>query len=65
MKIDEQFEPDSLFRQARKIASLAAALDYDKNTFPEETRILAANCVDELHNLAEKLAGDKVNDIYL
>jgi hypothetical protein len=51
--------------QAKQIASTAATLDYEKNDFPDEARDIAAMCVDQLHILAEKLAGKQAGKIYL
>lgn len=54
-----------LLEQAMRIATTATLLDSDKNEFPDEAQIIAAICVDELHKLAEKLAGNQANKIYL
>jgi|WetSurMetagenome_2_1015567.scaffolds.fasta_scaffold54766_3 hypothetical protein len=53
-----------LFEQAKQIAATASLLDSTKNEFPDETRDFAAQCVDNLHILAEKLAGNQVGKIY-
>jgi hypothetical protein len=53
------------FEQAKQIASTAATLDFEKNKFPDEARKIAAMCVDQLHILAEKLAGKQSGQIYL
>jgi hypothetical protein len=58
MKNAEQFE------QARRIADTASELDSSKNDFPEEMRDIATICVENLHVLAEKLAGNRVDQIY-
>jgi hypothetical protein len=58
MKDTEQFE------QARRIADTASELDSNKNYFPEEMRDIATICVENLHVLAEKLAGNQVDQIY-
>ena len=57
--------PIELFEQAKQIAKTASKLDSDKNDFPEEARDIAAMCVDNLHALAEKLAGNQVSEIYM
>jgi hypothetical protein len=58
MKSTEQFE------QACRIADTASELDSNKNYFPEEMRDIATICVENLHILAEKLAGNRVDQIY-
>jgi hypothetical protein len=58
MKDTEQFE------QARRIADTASELDSNKNYFPEEMRDIATICVENLHVLAEKLAGNRADQIY-
>ena len=58
MKNSEQLE------QARRIADTASELDSNKNDFPEEMRDIATICVENLHVLAEKLAGNRVDQIY-
>lgn len=50
--------------RAKQIAMIAASLDSDKNDFPDELRDLAAACVNDLHVLAEKLAGEQAIRIY-
>jgi hypothetical protein len=52
------------FEQAKQIATTAILLDSDKNNFPEDARVLAAMCVENLHVLAEKLAGSQAGKIY-
>lgn len=52
------------FERAKQIAMIAASLDSDKNEFPDELRDLAEACVGNLHELAEKLAGDQAIQIY-
>jgi hypothetical protein len=52
------------FEQARRIADTASELDSNKNDFPEEMRDIATICVENLHVLAEKLAGNRVDQIY-
>lgn len=54
-----------LFEQAKQIASAASLLDSEKNEFPEDARDIAALCVDHLHCLAEKLAGNQIDKIYM
>lgn len=54
-----------LFEQAKQIATTASLLDSNKNDFPDEARDIAKLCVDNLHVLAEKLAGNQVDRIYL
>lgn len=58
MKNSDQFE------QALRIAATASELDFSKNDFPEEMRDFAIVCVENLHVLAEKLAGNRVDQIY-
>jgi hypothetical protein len=58
MKNAEQFE------LAVRIAETASELDCSKNDFPEEMRDIAKICVENLHVLAEKLAGNQVDQIY-
>jgi hypothetical protein len=58
MKNTERFE------QALRIAETASELDSNKNDFPEEMRDIATTCVENLHVLAEKLAGNRVDQIY-
>lgn len=53
------------FEQAKQIATIASTLDSDKNEFPDEARAIAAMCVDNLHSLAEKLAGSQAGKIYM
>jgi hypothetical protein len=52
------------FEQARRIAETASELDSNKNDFPEEMRDIATICVENLHVLAEKLAGNRADQIY-
>ncbi|MBU1426454.1 MAG: hypothetical protein KKH12_09605 [Gammaproteobacteria bacterium] len=54
-----------LFEQAKQIATTASLLDSNKNQFPNDARKIAEMCVDNLHTLAEKLAGNKVDKIYM
>jgi len=53
------------FERAKQIATTAALLDWEKNAFPDEAREIAAVCVDNLHFLAEKLAGSQVGKLYI
>lgn len=57
-------ETSQQFEEAKRIAFTAAALDWKKNSFPEEARFIASMCVNNLHDLAEKLAGDQVTKLY-
>jgi hypothetical protein len=52
------------FEQAKQIAGAAVILDSKKNEFPDEARAIAVMCVDNLHTLAEKLAGNQASKIY-
>jgi hypothetical protein len=65
--IDEEVNMDNaeLFQQAKQIATTASLLDSDKNEFPDDARLIAAMCVNDLHKLAEILAGNQVGRIYL
>lgn len=65
MKTIEEFKKRTQFEQAKQIAFTAAALDADKNAFPDDAREIAAICVNDLHRLAEKLAGNQASKIYL
>ncbi len=51
------------FKLANQIAATAALLDSDKNEFPNEAREIAVICVNNLHSLAKKLAGNQVGKI--
>lgn len=53
------------FEYAKRIATTAALLDSEKNDFPDEAKLVAKQCVDDLHSLAMKLAGNQVNKIYV
>lgn len=53
------------FEYAKRIATTATVLDSEKNDFPDEAREIAKDCVDDLHRLAKKLAGNHVHDIYI
>lgn len=50
--------------QANLIATIASTLDSEKNEFPNEAQAIAKICVDNLHELAQKLAGNEVYKIY-
>lgn len=52
------------FEQANLIATIASTLDSEKNEFPDDAQVIAKICVDKLHELAYKLAGDEVYKIY-
>lgn len=52
------------FILANQIAATAALLDSDKNEFPKEAKEIAVICVNNLHSLAKKLAGNQVGKIY-
>lgn len=52
------------FEHARLIATTASTLDAEKNEFPDEAQVIAKVCVDKLHELAHKLAGNEVHKIY-
>ena len=52
------------FEQANLIATIASTLDSEKNEFPDDAQVIAKICVDNLHELAHKLAGNEVYKIY-
>ena len=52
------------FEHAKLIATTASELDSEKNEFPDEAQAIAKVCVDKLHELAYKLAGNEVYKIY-
>jgi hypothetical protein len=52
------------FELAVRIAETASELDYSKNDFTEEMRDIAIICVENMHVLAERLAGSRVHQIY-
>jgi hypothetical protein len=61
---EDKLKNPERFEQARRIADTASELDSNKNDFPEEMRDIATICVENLHVLAEKLAGNRVDQIY-
>jgi hypothetical protein len=50
--------------QANLIATIASTLDSEKNEFPDDAQVIAKACVDNLHELAYKLAGNDAYKIY-
>ena len=50
--------------QANLIATIASTLDSEKNEFPDDAQVIAKTCVDNLHELASKLAGNDACKIY-
>ena len=52
------------YELAEKVADAAAYLDILKNTRSPAERIKAAVHVEALHDAAEYLAGDRVNELY-
>lgn len=60
----DQFEQANLFKQANLIATIASTLDAGKNEFPDDVQVIAKTCVDNLHELASKLAGNEAHKIY-
>jgi hypothetical protein len=50
--------------QANLIATIASTLDSEKNEFPDDAQVIARICVENLHELAYKLAGNGVYKIY-
>lgn len=49
---------------AADICTLASDLDFYKNGLPLPLKLAAANCVREMHKLAQELLGDSVGEIY-
>jgi hypothetical protein len=49
---------------AKKLADMAADIDWEKNEWPDETRELGFSLVVQLYALAEKLADQPIEDIY-
>lgn len=49
---------------ASDIGTLASDLDHYKNSLPLPLKLAAANCVREMHKLAQELLGDSVGEVY-
>lgn len=49
---------------ASDIGNLAGDLDHYKNSLPLPLKLAAANCVREMHKLAQELLGDSVGEVY-
>ena len=52
------------FDRARDVADFACHLDMIKDAFNPELKSLVIVCVDQLHEIAECLAGNRSGEIY-
>ena len=54
----------AMIEVANQIADAACTLDWLKNYAPECERAEAAQQVEKLHDLAQAIAGPRVNEVY-
>lgn len=55
---------ESQFILANKIANFAANLDFDKSILNDENQESVKDVIETLYDLAEKIAGDRAEDLY-
>lgn len=52
------------FELAKNLCAQASSLDWVKNRLPFPIRSMLAEQVEEMHDKAQYLAGDRVNELY-